>query len=88
VGFALGGGIGPSTANYGAAVDNIVSAIVCLPNGDVVEASETSNPDLFWGIRGGKIPVRTIKLKSLMGKYVPNRWFKLWDRCRAADEDL
>ena len=57
VGFALGGGIGPSTAQYGAAVDNIVSAQIVLGDGRIVEASEQDNPNLFWGIRGGTVSV-------------------------------
>lgn len=39
---------------HGLAVDNIVSATVVLANGNIVNASETEHPDLFWGIRGGE----------------------------------
>lgn len=34
-------------------IDNLLAATVVLANGSVVEASEKTNPDLFWGIRGG-----------------------------------
>ena len=34
-------------------IDNLLSANVVLADGSVVEASEESNSDLFWGIRGG-----------------------------------
>lgn len=37
---------------HGLALDFIVGATVVLANGDVVGASATENPDLFWAIRG------------------------------------
>ncbi|KAG8892132.1 hypothetical protein FRB99_002926, partial [Tulasnella sp. 403] len=53
IGFAIGGGMSLLVGEHGMAVDNIVSATVVLANGDVVQANENENPDLFWGIRGG-----------------------------------
>jgi FAD/FMN-containing dehydrogenase len=38
---------------HGLAIDNLVSAEVVLANGEIVNASETENSDLFWAIRGG-----------------------------------
>jgi FAD/FMN-containing dehydrogenase len=35
------------------AIDNLVSADVVTANGEVVQASEQENPDLFWALRGG-----------------------------------
>ncbi|KAG8906947.1 hypothetical protein FRC00_012248, partial [Tulasnella sp. 408] len=52
-GYTVGGGIGYSTGAHGLAADNLISATVVLANGEIVEASETENADLFWGIRGG-----------------------------------
>jgi hypothetical protein len=43
VGYLTGGGFGPLVRSHG------VSG-----TGEVVEASATSNPDLFWALRGGK----------------------------------
>ena len=54
MGFATGGGIGYSVGQYGVGADNIVSAKIVLADGSVVEASEHSHPDLYWGIRGGE----------------------------------
>ncbi|SCV49785.1 related to oxidoreductase [Fusarium fujikuroi] len=48
----LGGGHGWLQGQYGLASDQIISARVVLPNGDAVTASEDSNPDLFWALRG------------------------------------
>jgi FAD/FMN-containing dehydrogenase len=51
-GFTTGGGYGWTSSKHGLASDNLISAEVVLAHGEVVRASETENPDLFWGIRG------------------------------------
>jgi FAD/FMN-containing dehydrogenase len=38
---------------YGAPCDNLISAQLVTVDGRQVEASQDSNPDLFWAIRGG-----------------------------------
>jgi FAD/FMN-containing dehydrogenase len=52
-GHALGGGLGAHSRHAGALCDQLTSASVVLPNGQAVTASANSNPDLFWGLRGG-----------------------------------
>jgi len=52
-GLTLGGGEGLLMSKYGAACDNLLSAQLVTVDGKQVEASQTSNPDLFWAIRGG-----------------------------------
>jgi len=52
-GLTLGGGEGRLMAKFGAACDNLLSAKVVTVDGRLVDASPTSNPDLFWAIRGG-----------------------------------
>ena len=52
-GFTLGGGSGWMTRKHGLALDNLVSVEAVTAAGEIVTASDTENPDLFWGIRGG-----------------------------------
>lgn len=52
-GLTLGGGIGYLARTFGLTIDSLVGATVVLPSGEVVEASETEHPDLFWALRGG-----------------------------------
>ena len=52
-GLTLGGGEGHLMARFGAACDNVLSAQIVTVDGRTIEASQKSNPDLFWAIRGG-----------------------------------
>jgi FAD/FMN-containing dehydrogenase len=55
VGLTLGGGLGPLGRTLGWAADLAVSYRVVVADGSIVVASETSNPDLFWALKGGKV---------------------------------
>jgi len=52
-GLTVGGGIGWMVRKLGLTVDSLRAATVVTAAGDVIRASATEHPDLFWAIRGG-----------------------------------
>jgi len=52
-GLTLGGGMGWASRRYGLTIDSLLGAEIVTAAGDIVWASATSDPELFWGIRGG-----------------------------------
>ncbi|KAK6218305.1 Type I Iterative PKS [Pestalotiopsis sp. IQ-011] len=52
VSVTVGGGIGRLNGLDGMVLDSLLSVRIVTANGTLLEASETSNSDLFWGIRG------------------------------------
>ena len=75
VGFLLGGGLGPIARSHGFSSDYLRSLTLVTGLGELVTASETENPDLFWALRGGKggfgvvveATVTLVELKSIYG---------------------
>jgi FAD/FMN-containing dehydrogenase len=53
-GITLAGGIGFLVRKNGLTIDDLLAAELVTADGEVVEVTEDSDPDLFWAIRGGE----------------------------------
>jgi FAD/FMN-containing dehydrogenase len=52
-GLTLGGGLGWFMGKYGLTIDNLLSVDLVTAEGQLLTASASEHPDLFWGVRGG-----------------------------------
>lgn len=52
IGVTVGTGVGLFQGVFGLMIDALLSVRIVTANGNIVEASASSKPDLFWGIRG------------------------------------
>ncbi|MDM7854495.1 FAD-binding oxidoreductase [Cellulomonas alba] len=84
VGFLTGGGLGPLARTYGLSADSVRSFDVVTGDGELRRASAVENPDLFWGLRGGKgtlgivtaVEIDLVEQPTVYGGQV---WFDLAD---------
>lgn len=53
VGYTLGGGMGWLARRYGLSTDSVNRFELVTAEGELVNASASENPDLFWALRGG-----------------------------------
>ncbi|MGC1814978.1 MAG: FAD-binding oxidoreductase [Solirubrobacterales bacterium] len=53
-GITLAGGVGFLVRKNGVTIDDLLVAEVVTADGEVIQASEDSEPDLFWASRGGE----------------------------------
>lgn len=52
-GLTLGGGFGWLSRKHGMTIDNLLSVDLVTAEGETVFVDQASEPDLFWGVRGG-----------------------------------
>jgi FAD/FMN-containing dehydrogenase len=52
-GLTLGGGIGYLVRKHGLTVDSLLAADLVTADGELLRVDASSDPDLFWAIRGG-----------------------------------
>src|SRR5688572_6228870 len=51
-GLTLGGGVGRLQRNFGLTIDNLTAVEIATADGQLVRATATDEPELFWGLRG------------------------------------
>jgi len=52
-GLTLGGGFGVTSRKFGLTCDNLLNAEMVTAQGELINANENENADLFWALRGG-----------------------------------
>jgi len=74
-GLTLGGGYSWLSNQYGLTIDTIQAYELVLPNGTITRVTEATNPDLFFGLKGGlnnfgivtKISLTTVPIGQVWG---------------------
>ncbi|KAL7953836.1 hypothetical protein V8C34DRAFT_41344 [Trichoderma compactum] len=74
-GLIMGGGISFFSSERGLACDNVISYELVLAKGQILNVTEKSHPDLFWGMRGAgitfgivtRMELRTFNLGQIWG---------------------
>ncbi|KAM6478460.1 hypothetical protein HDV62DRAFT_370445 [Trichoderma sp. SZMC 28011] len=64
-GLTMGGGISFFSSERGLACDNVISYELVLANGQILNVSEKSHPDLYWGMRGAGITLGIVTRMEL-----------------------
>ncbi|EGG03604.1 uncharacterized protein MELLADRAFT_89999 [Melampsora larici-populina 98AG31] len=81
-GHASFGGYGFTSRMWGLTLDNIISQEVVLANGTIVQASQDTNPDLFWALRGAGASygiMTSIKFRTHLAPSQPTNFDIGWD---------
>lgn len=60
VGYSIGGGIGWYARSHGLQCNAVTAVELVLADGTFVRATEDSDPELFWAIRGGGTPLGVV----------------------------
>ncbi|KAH8821358.1 hypothetical protein F5884DRAFT_827612 [Xylogone sp. PMI_703] len=80
-GSILGGGISFFSQRFGWSCDTVVAFEAVLANGTVVNATQSSHPDLFFALRGGGNNFAIVTSVIIEAFRDPPSWytFQLWD---------
>ena len=70
----LGGGHSLLQNQHGYSLDGLVSARVVLASGKVVEASRTTNADLFWALQGAGHNFGIVTSLEVQTYDIPSNW--------------
>ncbi len=65
MGYTLGGGLGPMARTFGFAADHVLSLELVTPDGLVRDVDPETEPELFWGLRGGKCELGIVTAAEL-----------------------
>jgi hypothetical protein len=65
VGYTLGGGIGLLGRTYGYAADHVTAIDIVTADGRLRHATADTEPDLFWALRGGRVPVGVVTAMTI-----------------------
>lgn len=60
VGYTLGGGMSPFGRTYGFASDHVFGAQMVCADGSIANIDSHNEPELFWGLRGGKLNIGVV----------------------------
>jgi UDP-N-acetylenolpyruvoylglucosamine reductase len=60
VGYSISGGIGWYARRLGLQCHSVTAAEVVLADGSIVRATADEQPELFWGLRGGGMPLGVV----------------------------
>jgi FAD/FMN-containing dehydrogenase len=60
VGYSIGGGIGWYARRFGLQCQAITAVEVVLADGSIVRATADTQPELFWALRGGGMPLGVV----------------------------
>jgi FAD/FMN-containing dehydrogenase len=79
-GFLLGGGFGWNAGTWGIACFSVESVDVVMADGELLRASETENPEIFWAARGagpsffGIVTAYRLRLQRLPRAITTSSW--------------
>ncbi|KAK4064181.1 CAZyme family AA7 [Trichoderma aggressivum f. europaeum] len=70
-GWAMGGGYGLYSSQYGFGADNILGARVVLADGSVVDVDDNNHSDLLWALRGAGNGIWGVVIQLTIRLYPP-----------------